>query len=68
MLILYVYFPKFQKFLQIYTYLNCMHKSIPITQHGLKMFHVLLFSCELKLKLKQTEKSNEPPTNDLIYQ
>ena len=57
MLILYVYFPKFQKFLQIYTYLNCMCNSIPITQHGLKMFHILLFSCELKLKLKQTEKA-----------
>ena len=61
MLILYVYFPKFQKFLQIYTYLNCMRKLIPITQHGLKMFHILLFSCELKLKLKKTEKAMCPP-------
>ena len=45
-----------------FAYLNCMLNPNPITQHGLKMFCILLFCCELKLKLK-TLKQCRPTMN-----
>ena len=53
----------FQNHSKINTYLNCMCNPNPITQHGFKMFRILLFSCELKLKLK--DQSSTPPMHDI---
>ena len=56
---LYVYvYSQILVILQNFTYL-CMYNPPPITQHGLKMFLVLLFSCVVEIE-NVIENPNTP--------